>query len=141
MQAVTHACHKPLILVIEDDVDLAGMTTSFESRGMHAMHAPTGREAIDLIIERRPDLIVLDLILPEMDGFAVVDWLKKTNALAHIPLIVYSALELDAAEQARLRLGPTEFLIKSRVSLEEFEEEVVRLLNLVTTETEVDGAA
>jgi CheY-like chemotaxis protein len=94
-----------------------------------------------MVVDRRPDLIVLDLILPEMDGFAVVDWLKKSNALAHIPLIVYSAMELDDEEQARLRLGPTEFLIKSRVSLEEFEGEVVRLLNLVTTETEVEGAA
>jgi hypothetical protein len=49
-------------------------------------------------------------------------------------------MELDDEEQARLRLGPTEFLIKSRVSLEEFEGEVVRLLNLVT-EMEVEGAA
>jgi len=142
LQAVSDACSKPLILVVEDDLDLAGiMTTSFESHGIQTMHAPTGRAAIDMVVDRRPDLIVLDLILPEMDGFAVVDWLKKSNALAHIPLIVYSAMELDDAEQARLRLGPTEFLIKSRVSLEEFEGEVVRLLNLVTTEMEVEGAA
>jgi CheY-like chemotaxis protein len=142
LHAVTIACHKPLILIVEDDVDLARiMTTSFESHGIETMHAPTGRGAIDLIVGHCPDLIVLDLILPEMDGFAVVDWLKKSNTLAHIPLIVYSALELDAGEQERLRLGPTEFLIKSRVSLEEFEEEVVRLLNMVTTETEVEGAA
>jgi CheY-like chemotaxis protein len=117
------------------------MTTSFESNGIQTIHAATGREAVDRVVSSRPDLIVLDLILPEMDGFAVVDWLKKSNTLAHIPLIVYSALELDAAEQERLRLGPTEFLIKSRVSQEEFEEEVVRLLNMVTTETEAEGAA
>ncbi|HJW96227.1 MAG TPA: ATP-binding protein [Thermoanaerobaculia bacterium] len=136
------ASREPRILIVEDDLDLARiMTTSFESNGIETVHAVNGREAIDGVVANRPDLIVLDLILPELDGFAVVDWLKKSNSLAHIPLIVYSALELDAAEQARLRLGPTEFLIKSRVSLEEFEEEVVRLLNLVTTETEVDGAA
>jgi CheY-like chemotaxis protein len=142
LQAVNIACSKPLIMVVEDDLDLAGiMITSFESHGIQTVHAPNGRAAIDLVVDRRPDLIVLDLILPEMDGFAVVDWLKKSNALAHIPLIVYSAMELDDEEQARLRLGPTEFLIKSRVSLEEFEGEVVRLLNLVTTEMEVEGAA
>lgn len=138
----TGAGRKPRILVVEDDLDLARvMTTSFESNGIQAAHATTGREAVDCVVATHPDLIVLDLILPEMDGFAVVDWLKKSNTLAHIPLIVYSALELDAAEQERLRLGPTEFLIKSRVSLEEFEQEVVRLLNTMTTETEAEGAA
>lgn len=139
--AVSSSCNKPLILIVEDDVDLARiMTTSFETHGIQTMHASNGSDAIDCVTARRPDLIVLDLILPEMDGFAVVDWLKKST-LAHIPLIVYSAMELDAADQARLRFGPTEFLIKSRVSLDEFEEEVVRLLNMVTTETEVEGAA
>jgi len=126
-----------------DDVRLFQMLewSLLRRAGCDIVRVGSGREMIERARQDAPDLIVLDLILPEMDGFAVVDWLKKSNALAHIPLIVYSAMELDDEEQARLRLGPTEFLIKSRVSLEELEGEVVRLLSLVTTGMEVEGAA
>jgi PAS domain S-box-containing protein len=142
LHAITIACHMPTILVVEDDLDLARvMTTSLESHGIRTIHAATGRAAIEAIADEVPDLIVLDLILPEMDGFAVVDWLKRTSRLARIPLIVYSAIEVTDAQQEQLRLGPTEFLTKSRASLEEFEEHVVRLLCQVTAETEVESVA
>ena len=75
-----------------------------------------------------PSLIVLDLMLPEINGFAVVDWIRQRPPLARTPLLVYSAREVSAAEQEKLILGPTEFVTKSRVSIEEFEARVAHLL-------------
>ncbi|MEA2239968.1 MAG: hypothetical protein QOC81_4692 [Thermoanaerobaculia bacterium] len=125
----------PAILVVEDDLDLARvMTTSLQARGIRTIHAATGSDAIRLCRQHEPSLIVLDLGLPDIDGFAVVRALKANATLSRLPLIVYSALEVDKAEQARLRLGPTEFLTKSRCSLPDFEAHVVRLLENVTNQ-------
>jgi DNA-binding response OmpR family regulator len=86
----------------------------------------------------QPSLIVLDLILPDIDGFAVVSTLRKNSAFSSVPLLVYSAKEVSTADQPRLKLGPTEFLTKSRCSLEDVESHIVRLLNTVTADqTEV----
>jgi PAS domain S-box-containing protein len=123
----------PTILVVEDDLDLARvMTTALENHGIRTLHAATGHEAVQLSRQHKPSLIVLDLMLPDMDGFAVVTALRETPALRRIPLLVYSALEVGNADQSRLRLGPTEFLTKSRCSLADFEGHVVRLLETVT---------
>ena len=75
---------------------------------------------------------MLDLGLPDMDGFAVVSALRDSPGLRRMPLLVYSALDVGSADQSRLRLGPTEFLTKSRCTLAEFEAHVVRLLETVT---------
>ncbi len=125
---------RPRVLIVEDDVDLARvLVASFESYGADAVHAVSGREALALAQQSTPDLLVLDLVLPDIDGFAVVDWLKSHDLCSSVPLLVYSALETSAAQQERLRLGRTEFLTKSRVSPEDFERRVGALLHSITT--------
>ena len=135
LDAVTEACRAPSILVVEDDVDLARvMTAILQNHGIRTFHAANGREAVELCMQHEPSLIVLDLILPDMDGFAVVGSLKESETLRRIPLLVYSGMDVGSADQDRLRLGPTEFLTKSRATLEEFESRVVRLLDTITAE-------
>jgi PAS domain S-box-containing protein len=136
IHAIDLACSAPCILVVEDDLDLARvMTTALESHGIRTLHAVTGSDAVQLCRQHEPCLIVLDLILPDMDGFAVVAALRESATLRRIPLLVYSALDVGNADQSRLRLGPTEFLTKSRCSLADFEQHVVRLLETVTSTT------
>ena len=138
--AVANVCDFTTVLVIEDDLDLAGVImASLQARGVDTRHAVTGRDAIEICSNVTPRVIVLDLGLPDMDGFTVVEWMKTNKSLAHTPLLVYSAREVTTAEQARLRLGPTEFLTKSRVTIQEFENRVIELLHLVTEEE--DAAA
>ena len=72
------------------------------------------------------------MILPESDGFTVVDWLKQHNQLYNIPVVVYSAKDLDDSERHRLKLGHTEFLTKGRVTTNEFEQRVMDLLQRMT---------
>jgi CheY-like chemotaxis protein len=132
VQAVEAVC-APAILIVEDDLDLARvMAASLQRHGLRTLQATNGREAIALCREHAPSLIVLDLVLPDMDGFAVVDFLRRDGALRSVPLLVHSALEVTADDQQRLQLGPTGFLTKSRGGLQEFDSQVVHLLKAVT---------
>ncbi len=119
----------PSVLLVEDDVDLAKvMGAALQNRGIVTTHAVSGRDAVQRCRHDQPSLIVLDLVLPDMDGFAVVAALRESADLAGTPLLVYSSLDVVTTDRTRLRLGPTEFLTKSRSSLGDFEEHVVRLL-------------
>ena len=104
------------------------MTTCLESHGIRTFHAVTGSDAIELCRRHEPSMIVLDVALPDMDGFAVVRSLRESTRLGQTPLLVYSAQDVGSADQSRLRLGPTEFMTKSRCGLVEFEKQVMRLL-------------
>jgi PAS domain S-box-containing protein len=121
-----------LILVVEDDLDLARVICeSFERHGIKTAHAANGHDAIALSNQMTPDLVILDVGLPDLDGFAVVHSLRGKNRLRNVPLVIYSANDPTPPERERLRLGPTEFMIKSRVRPEEFERRVVELLNAI----------
>lgn len=70
------------VLIVEDDLDLARVLIGmFERHSIETFHAQTGREAIHLSQRILPELLVLDLVLPEYNGFAVVDWLRQHNRL------------------------------------------------------------
>ncbi|MDQ4130759.1 MAG: response regulator [Actinomycetota bacterium] len=122
------------VLVVEDDRDLAGtLSAMFESHGIQAFEASSGRRAIELAQQVRPDLLTLDIGLPEADGFEVVDWLRGQEYLSALPMIVYTARDLDQGDRERLRLGQTtEFLTKARISPKEFEGRVMALLARLT---------
>jgi len=125
------------ILIVEDDLDLAQVLMAmFERHGIQTYHAATGREAIALSQSVMPNLLVLDLVLPEYDGFAVVDWLRQHNRLHHVPLVVYTARDIDSLDKKRLKLGKTVFLTKGRITPEEFEQRVIQLLNRMIRDIE-----
>jgi PAS domain S-box-containing protein len=120
------------VVVVEDDLDLARvMTAALQSRGLRVSHATNGGDAVELCRQEEPDLIVLDLDLPDQDGFAVIGSLRQIAALGQTPVLVYSASDVGLRNRPRLRLGPTAFLTKSRGGLADFEEHVVRLLETV----------
>jgi len=127
------------VLVAEDDRDLARVLISmFERHGAVTYYAETGAEAIQCYNLVVPDLLVLDPVMPEGDGFAVVDWMRQRDHLSQIPVVVYAAGELTAAEQQRLTLGPTRFFTKSRVTPEQFEQQVMHWLSRIIPAGEGD---
>ena len=131
---------KGRVLVVEDDLDLARVLIAmFEHHSIETFHAQTGREAIHLSQRLIPDLLVLDLVLAESDGFAVVDWLRQHNRLCQVPLIVYTAEDLNDSDRQRLKLGQTLFLTKGRITPKEFEQRVIGLLNRVIHSSETNG--
>ncbi|MEM8614640.1 MAG: response regulator, partial [Cyanobacteria bacterium P01_H01_bin.105] len=132
-QALVSSRKNIQVLIVEDDLDLAQVLTAiFERHGITPHHASTGQAGIHLSQKVIPDLLVLDLTLPESNGFAVVDWLRQHNQLCRVPLVIYTAKDLDDAERQRLHLGQTLFLTKGRVAPDEFEKQVMHLINRVT---------
>jgi PAS domain S-box-containing protein len=118
------------VLLVEDDLDLVGVLRElFAQRGLELHHADSGRQAVEMAQQVHPDLLLLDVGLPDMDGFRVVDWLRRHDRLRRLPLVVYTARDLDARDRERLVLGPTEFLTKARTSPQECERRVVAVLD------------
>ena len=120
---------KARILVVEDDVDLARVIGAvFAKDGIEVMLVHTRQAALDACVNFKPQLLVLDLSLPDGDGFNVVDWLRQHEDLAHLPLVVYSAREIAPAERSQLQLGPTHFLTKAKVQPQQLESLVLTML-------------
>lgn len=117
------------VLLVEDDQDLANVVIGgFEKTHVVVEHAPTLQRAMTLCRERRPDLMILDLTLPDGTGFSLVEWLRGRAELRSLPLIVYSGRELSEAERKKLRLGPTRFLTKATVQPQDVEQLVLTMV-------------
>ena len=120
------------VLLVEDDIDLANVVmTSFQNGMVSIEHVSTRQQAIVHCVTRPPDLLILDLTLPDGDGFTLVEWLREQPALRSLPLVVYSGREISDQEMSMLRLGPTEFLTKAKVQPQEVEELVVSMVRRI----------
>jgi PAS domain S-box-containing protein len=109
-------------LLIEGDVDLADvLAVVLRRHDLVPSYARTAKEAMSLARSTQPDLVLLDLSLPEGNGFDLVRWMREHERFRFLPLIVYCTRELSEAEKSRLRLGPTEFLTKGVTSVPELE--------------------
>lgn len=132
-EALEKKCEAKRVLIVEDDEDLARVLISmFERQEVETYHARTGAEAIRVSQHAPPDLLLLDLVLPELDGFAVIDWLRRHDQLHLVPVVVYTAKDLDESERERLKLGDIHFLTKGQIAPEEFEQQVMKLLSHMT---------
>jgi len=117
------------ILIVEDDRDLARVISEVFARGgITVQTAHSLEETIDACKDFAPHLLVLDIGLPDGDGFNVVDWLRQHESLAHLPLVVYSGRDLSPAERRHLTLGPTYFMAKTRVQPQQLEALVLTML-------------
>jgi len=109
-----------MILVVDDDPGILEMHSRLiEESGRRTMTAQNGREALELIKEQTPDLILLDLMMPEMDGFAVLDGLRSKESTRDIPVIILTARLLSAADLERCNQGVATILSKGLFSAEE----------------------
>jgi PAS domain S-box-containing protein len=117
------------ILLVEDDLDLARViSATFERAGVHVLHAASRHAALEMCESFTPSLMILDLGLPDGDGYGLVERLRIHPELHALPMLVYSGRELSDAERDKLRLGPTHFLTKSTVQPQEVEELVLAML-------------
>ena len=104
---------RKLVLLVEDDVLLLRPIERAASElGNDILHAPTGEEGIRLAAERAPDLIVLDLGLPDMDGARVLGCLKSAPSTVSIPVIIYSGRTDHEEKIESFRFGADDFLEK-----------------------------
>lgn len=113
------------ILIIEDDKFLRELITQkLIKEGYETAEAIDGEEGIKKIKEGKPDLILLDLILPGIDGFEVLSRMKSDSALASIPVIILSNLGQKEDVERGLKLGAIDYLIKAHFTPGEIIEKV-----------------
>jgi CheY-like chemotaxis protein len=118
------------VLLIEDDaVQRERMLGWLEPPQWIVREAANGREALNLLQEAKPDVILLDLMMPEMDGFAVVAALQKEAGWRDIPVIVITSLDLDAKDRERLNSGVQSVLVKEKFRPEDLVERIRRLVH------------
>jgi len=108
---------RPDVLLADHDVTLLGvLVRQLVGDGVRVRVAYDATEAEQAIREAAPRLLVVDMGLPEGEGRRLLDHLRTEERLSLMPLLVYSAQDVDERLQPRLALGPTRFLTKSRVT-------------------------
>lgn len=103
----------PKILVVEDDINLSELIKMrLEENGFEVITAYDGVDAISQVRKNTPDLIVLDLMLPKLDGYQVCMILKNYESFSKIPIIIISARSSNEAKEIALRTGADAFILK-----------------------------
>ncbi len=113
------------IIFVEDEMHLQeALTAKLKSEGYEVFSAMDGESGLKMIEEKKPDLILLDLILPKKDGFKVLEALKANSAVSSIPVIVLSNLESGKDIERVLSFGVRSYLAKANYSLDELSQKV-----------------
>jgi DNA-binding response OmpR family regulator len=101
------------VLVVEDDPDIAQLLVHYLGKaGFSAETVPGGREALGAITARPPDLLVLDLMLPQVDGLEICRIIRSTDATADLPIIMLTARAEESDRIVGLELGADDYLAK-----------------------------
>ena len=106
---------KPRILLVEDDLALAtAYKVRMQAEGFDVRHCPNGEAAMAEALEFRPDLILLDIMMPRISGYDVLDILRNTKETAQTKIIILTALSQPSDRQRAKDLGADDFLVKSQ---------------------------
>lgn len=115
----------PKIAIIEDDeIFSTVLHDELKGAGFDVVHAPDGESGLRAVRSHRPDLVLLDLVLPKLNGFEVLKALRESPDTSGIPVIVLSVLGSDEDIKTCLRLGGEDYFVKSQHSLAEIVERV-----------------
>ena len=119
------------ILLVEDDEGLASVyQTRLEAEGFTVRRVPNGEDALAAAIDFKPDLILLDAMMPKVSGFDVLDILRNTPETTNIRIIMLTALSQEADQQRAEELGVDEYLVKSQVVIADVVERIKHHLGL-----------
>ncbi|MDP2598276.1 MAG: response regulator [Candidatus Liptonbacteria bacterium] len=117
------------IMVIEDDRFLSTVIKArLEKMGVEVTQAFDGEEAIKELSQGKPDLIILDLVMPRVTGFEVLDKISKTPELKDIPIVVLSHLAQDSDIEKARQMGAATYFVKVKVSIDEVINKVASLV-------------
>ncbi len=106
---------KKKVLIVEDDKMIVEMyKLRLEGEGYEVLTTDRGTEALQLAKEQQPALVLLDIILPEIDGFTILQNLKADSATRDIPVIMLTNLAQESDKQKGQELGAIEYFVKSQ---------------------------
>jgi DNA-binding response OmpR family regulator len=119
------------ILLVEDDNSLANVyITRLQAEGFDVRRVPNGEEALAAALEYKPDLILLDVMMPKVSGFDVLDILRNTPETANSKVIMLTALSQDADRQRAEELGVDDYLVKSQVVIADVVDKIKQHLGI-----------
>lgn len=120
----------PDVLVVDDDEQLLTvLSRQIGNLGTSVRSARSGRQAVQMFREKMPDLIILDIVMDDGDGFYVIDTLRDEIEKSGLPVVVFSAEEMTGEQRRRVSVGSTLFLTKSKTTNAQLEKRVADLLN------------
>jgi two-component system, OmpR family, alkaline phosphatase synthesis response regulator PhoP len=104
---------KKIILLVEDEKDMAyAVALQLEAKGYEVITANDGKEGLDKARTKKPDLIILDLMLPKIDGYKVCRMLKFDNKYKDIPIILFTARAQDSDKKTGKEVGADAYITK-----------------------------
>ena len=119
---------RPLVLIVEDnELNLKLFTDLLQAQGYGVVSTRDGMAALDLAREHAPDLILMDIQLPEVSGIDVTKWLKADDELKHIPVIAVTAFAMKGDEE-KIRASGCEAYMSKPISVSEFLETIAGFL-------------
>lgn len=122
---------KKRILLVEDDEALSAVYQSrLELEGFETMEVNNGEKALAAAIEFRPDLILLDVMMPKISGFDVLDILRNTPETANMRVIMLTALSQPKDKEKAQSLGVDDYLVKSQVVIGDVVERIRHHLDM-----------
>ncbi len=110
---------KTVLIVEDNELNMKLFHDLLEAHGYHTVGTRNGIEALDLARQHRPDLILMDIQLPEVSGLEVTKWLKDDPELRHIPVVAVTAFAMKGDEE-RIRQGGCEAYLSKPISVAKF---------------------
>lgn len=124
-QTQTTATKQYKVLLVEDDDALASVyQTRLQAEGFDVRRVPNGEDALAAALEYKPDLIVLDVMMPKVSGFDVLDILRNTPETAKVKVVMLTALSQDSDKERAKSLGADDYLVKSQVVIADVVERI-----------------
>lgn len=119
------------ILLVEDDDNLANVyQTRLEAEGFRVVRVANGEDALQAALQSKPSLILLDVMMPKVSGFDVLDILRNTPETAQVKIIMLTALSQDTDRERAQALGVDDYLIKSQVVIADVVDRIKQHLGL-----------
>lgn len=119
------------ILLVEDDDALASVyLVRLQAEGFDVRRVANGEDALAAAISYKPDLVLLDVMMPKVSGFDVLDILRNTPETANLKIIILTALSQEADKERAYSLGVDDYLVKSQVVITDVIERIKHLLNM-----------
>ena len=121
--------HKKKILIIEDDEHISRVyEMRFLKDGYNTVLVANGEQAVEKVTSEKPNLIILDLMVPRKDGFAILEEIKKNPSTVSIPVLVLSNLGGKDDQKRALGLGANDYMVKVENSMQEVIERAKKFL-------------
>src|SRR3989338_677527 len=120
------------ILIVEDDKDLLFLLAKkITDAGFVTIKAETGQEALDFLTNEKPDLVLLDILLPDIDGLSVLNEIASKPEMKNLPVIILSNLDDEGSREQAAAIGDYEYLVKAKTDLGEVIKKIKEKLHLV----------